>query len=314
MNKKHYLIFAIASIGIAALLLTSYMPASTESTSCEVSNSRGPIPMTFHINADNPLDEMKMNSIPCYEIVPMKFDEIHFKQVGKSLGLNGDIEQILENNILDTYVIKSGGKELEYYPQTGVWIFSSDEAFPIVTNQPDLPSDEDAVKKAIAYLKENGLWSDDFTYSHITYDYQRKLDKITDEIFEEFIITKKVCFNREIDGIELAGVGSKCRVTLGEGSEVVAFIQPQQKYQEIKGDFELIQPEKALENFKFGRGIQSVPRTNLVNETVNIEDISLCYFIDTLINEPGMVRPGFIFRGTFVQGNEFKVFTDAIEI
>jgi hypothetical protein len=311
MNKKYSLICIIGIIGAGALVSTLYIPGIE--TSNEISNARGPLPMTFVIEADNPLDEINSKSLHCYKMIPKEFDLTHFQTVGNSLGLSEEIEYINHDIEPDTYVIKTEGKALKYHTRTGVWSYSSDAAYPVVTKQPKIPSDEEAQRIAISFLKKTGLWTDDIEFSHISYNYQRKENKITDEIYEEFIISKKVWFEKNIDGIRIDGVGSKCSVTLGENAEVVAFIQSEQFFQKIEENVSIIQPEKALENFKYGRGIRSIPRTNLAYETVTITEISLCYYIDSLKDDPGIITPSFIFQGTFVEGNEFKAYTDAIE-
>lgn len=310
MKKGYVIILCVAvTLVIATALSSSYI--STTLKESDASSTRG-MPVTFYIDADYPsLDSKSLN---LYKIVPDEFNPSRFQSIGNLFGLTGEIEFIDNDIVSDTFVITNDDNSLEYHLPTGVWRYVSDEAYPVVSRQPSLPSNTEAQKVAESFLKDNGFWSDNMVFSHITYSYQRMGDKSTEEIIEEFVLAKKVCFKRNINDIEIGGVGSKCTVTIGENGDIVAFMQPTRAFAPVKGDVIVIEPDEALENFKLGRGIRSLVRTNFSDREVTISDISLSYYVNSLLEDPGIINLCYKYEGTFSDGMDFLAYTDAVEI
>jgi hypothetical protein len=313
MNKKYILKFAITIIAIFTMISIPYL-SSIATFPSNTANNRTALPISINIEADNPLDDTDIELLNCYILKPEEFDIMHFRDVGKNLGLNEEIEFIDTKAFPNTFEIKTENGKLRYHINTGAWTYFSKDAFATVTEQPNLPSDEKSVEIAIDYLKENGLWSEQLEFSHIDKSYQRKKDKYTDEIYEEFIIKKKVKFNRNIDGFILSGAGNKCSVSIGHNSKIVQFMMPKQTFQKTDIEFSFIQPEQALENFKYGRGIKSIPRRNFMNENLTITEINLCYHIDSVTQKNGIINPCYQLIGYLSEGKDVKIHTDAIEI
>jgi hypothetical protein len=308
--KKGYIICLVALVAIVTALASSNIPTMLEGNNAPA--TRG-LPPNFHLEADFP--SLDSDQVTLYKIVPDDFSPSRFKDIGRKFGLTGEPEFVDNEITPDTYIIAGeDGKTLKYHEQTGMWIYVSDNAYPTVSQQPKLPSDSEAQEIAESFLKENGFWSDNMVFSHIVYDLQRIGKKSTGEIIKEFILTKKVCFKQIMNGIELGGVGSKCRVTIGEGGKIVAFMLPMRTFESV-GTALLIPPDKAFENLQQGRGIRSLPRTNFTDREITITSISFCYYVDSLLEEPGNIVLCYKYEGKFCDnGEEFLAYANAVEI
>lgn len=307
--KKGYIICLVALVATVTALASSNIPTMLEGNN--VPATRG-LPPNFHLEADFP--SLDSDQVTLYKIVPDDYNPSRFKNIESKFGLTGEPEFIGNEITPDTYVIRKDGKTLEYHEQTGIWNYVSDEAYPMVSRQPNLPSNSEARDIAESFLKENGFWSDKMVFFHVAYSFQRIGKKSTGEIIEEFILTKKVCFKLMMDGIELGGVGSKCRVTVGEGGKIVAFMLPTRTFESV-GTVSLIPPDKAFENLQQGRGIRSLPRTNFADREITITNISFCYYVESLLEDPGNIALCYKYEGKFCDnGEDFLAYANAIEI
>jgi len=309
MKKGNIIVYtiAVALIVIAATLSTSEIPMN--STENHVFSSRG-MPFNYTILAEIPILENNLTRV--YKIVPDEYNSSWFEDIADEFGLSGEVEFVTNSRLTNTYVIKDSNRTLEYRSPAGVWGYTSNEAYPAVTLQPNLPDDGNAKDIAEEFLKDNGFWSDNMTFSHIVYSYQRKCNKTTEEIIEEFVLTKTVCFEKTLDDIELGGVGSKCMVRIGENGTIVSFVQPSRTY-EANDTALVITPVKALENLTNRGGIRSLHRTRYSGRNVTITNISFCYYVDSLLKEPGIVNLCYRYKGNFSDGEDFLVYADAIE-
>lgn len=198
---------------------------------------------------------------------------------------------------------------------TGVWRYISNEAYPEVYQQPNLPSDEEGLNITQDFLQNNGFWSQNITFSNIAYNYQRKCNKSTDEVIEEFILTKTYYFDTTLNGITLGGIGSKYTVTIGDNETIVAFAIPTRTFTVKKTD-SLLSTSEILGNLQTGTNIRSISRTRYDNRTVIITHISLCYFVKSLIEDPDDIFLCCRFKGHFADTPEegFSVYINAVEI
>jgi hypothetical protein len=264
----------------------------------------------YTITAEIPILDNPQTKV--YKIVPNEFNSSWFNDIADTFDISGEAEIVTNSRLTDTYVLKDSSKSLEYRIPTGIWSYTSNQAFPSVKQQPILPDDEEAKYIAENFLKENGFWSENMTYSNILYSYQRKCNKTTEEIIEEFVIAKTVCFEKTLEGIKLGGVGSKCMVRLGENGTIISFLQPTRTYK-LNTSASVITAVNALENFKNRGGIRSLHRTRYSGRNVTITNITFCYYVDSLLKEPSILNLCYKYIGEFQDGEDFLVYADAIE-
>jgi hypothetical protein len=232
--------------------------------------------------------------------------------IGMKFGLTGEPEFVDNDVFPSTYIITGDdGKLLRYHMQTGVWKYISNEAYPTVYEEPNLPNDSEAVGIAESFLKENGFWSDDIAFSKVRYQTQSTHLKETGEVIDEWVIAKEVYFGKQLDNLVI--IGDKASVTIIGGGSVAAFTQSTRAFQTI-GNASLITPEKAFENLQEGKGIRCRCRTVYADRDIDIENIYLCYYIDSILEDTGPIVPCYAFEGKFCDDGEgFSTFVNAIE-
>ena len=286
------LVTIIIIIVITANILTLGTQQSQQSYN--IPNQRSPLNIILRAEFPSPVDNM----VTSYKVIPDEYNSSLFQTIANEFGLSGEIDFISTTPTSGKYVIKDDNKTLEYHASTGIWRYISNEAYPEVYQQPNLPSDNDGLSIAEEFLLSNGFWSQNITYSQVAYSYQRKGDKLTNEIIEEFVLTKTFYFDTTLNGIALGGVGSKYTVTMGEDGAIAAFTIPTRTF-EMSNTDPLLSTNEILENLQNGTGIRTISRTIYDNRTVIITDISFCYYIGSLFDDLDNIGLSCRFKGNF---------------
>lgn len=309
---KKGLMMVIVPIIIMSVITANFLTLGTQQSqqSYNIPNQRSPLNIILRAEFPSPVDNM----VTSCKVIPDEYNSSLFQTIANEFGLSGEIDFISTPPTSEKYVIKDDNKTLEYHASTGIWRYISTEAYPEVYQQPDLPSDNDGLSIAEEFLHNNGFWSQNITYSQVAYSYQRKCDKSTDEIIEEFVLTKTFYFDTTLNGIALGGVGGKYTVTVGEDGIIAAFTIPTRTF-EMNNTDSLLSTNEILENLQNGTGIRSISRTIYDNRTVIITDISLCYYIDSLFEDPGNIGLCCRFKGNFedVPDEGFSAYINVVQ-
>lgn len=292
--KKAY--FVVGLILLAALIpLSIYSDQFLDDQ--KMSSVRGPTP-TFYLDSNISLPSDNIDKLPVYKIVP-EFELSQFEDISHTFGLQGETKLYLdENGYPSSYKLGDDNGLMEYWMKTGVLAYTSSDAFPTVTEQPNLPSDERAIEMATNFLKENGFWNDDMKYYNITYDYQRLCNKTTGEVLQELILTKWVYFGKEINNFPIAGAAGKITVAIGENNKVVKFIVPQRTFEKVE-EKPIVPIQDTLEHLESGRGFLSIPRVPLAGRNITVTDVYLVYYAGSIPegNNGNLLIPSYYLDG-----------------
>ncbi len=238
-----------------------------------------------------------------YKLIPDIFDQGTLKGLGRIFDIEGDTRYVdRQNEIMsDKYVLTDESKTLEYFEDIGRWHYvDSEKAYPTVSSQPDIPTDQKSREIAENFLKSHNLWSENLEFTHVAENTQGTFDTTTSKIIEEYTITKKIYFSKDLNGLSIVGAGGKCYVTIGENEEVVAFSFPAQQFKKVE-TAKVISPDQAIAK---SDNVLSITRTSYENRTAIITDIYTCYYVGPTVENKGLVYPCYNLVGYFEDSNE----------
>ncbi|MFO8133139.1 MAG: hypothetical protein R6U10_04310 [Thermoplasmatota archaeon] len=263
----------------------------------------------FHLQTALPAVEAREKAV--YAIAAQPFNASLFRDIAATFALYGEIQFINESYMPSTYMTEgTGNKVLEYHLPTGAWIYVNPSRAYHPTENEDIPSDEEARHIAESFLKKQGFWAKDIHFWKTEYKLQGKGVKNGNIISEE-VFAKRMYFTRDLDGMMLRGVGAKCCVTVASGGDIVSFIQPMHEYRKI-GMTSIMSPKAAFEKLEQGIDVRGKTRARFEGRDIDIQNVSLCYHVESLLKNSSPVTPCYVFEGMFHDnGNTFRAFVDA---
>ncbi len=110
----------------------------------------------------------------------------------------------------------------------------------------NLPSDEEAIKKAKLLLEKLGI-AGDVKLEKVSREYVERVEN--GKVVEKKAVLVDVIFRRYIDGMLLFGPGGEIEIFLGENGKVLGYLKPW-KNVEYDGEVELITAKQAYEKLK----------------------------------------------------------------
>jgi len=198
---------------------------------------------------------------------------------------------------------KENVSRLSMYPASGALLYEiPDKEYPdAVREQPVLPSREEAIQIAGAFLKEWGLLPPEAKVSAVEGNQQQEVWKAGGTEPEKvYNITLAVRYARALDGVPV--YGDEMAVVIGDGGEVVGMVKCWRQV-EATGKTTIISAEKAYENLKAEKTV--LPQDMAGYDRISIENISLGYWMQPRISEQKTVTPVWAFSGTaYYDGKE----------
>lgn len=170
----------------------------------------------------------------------------------------------------------------------------------------NLPSEEDAPAIAIREAEEFGGIPHDAVLSHVETVYLVKLDTETGER-EKYPLWVAVKFEREVDGMPVAGPGGEIDVSLGENGEIIYFSKVWRKLEYVS-ETEIISADEALEKLKRGEIIRK-PMSPL--SEVEVVGVKLGYYAGPPGEEQEFYRPTWIFY-CMMRNDKLRLCVDAM--
>jgi len=164
------------------------------------------------------------DSYTLYRVVPVTITEDRVREIAEWFGLSGESKAVSE--VTGEFLLVDVSKEPE--EQVSVYAHSGAVAYHIldlelpteVTQQPDLPTNAEAEKIALAFLEKNGMKSPDARVVKTEVNQKQEVWKSGGSEPEvSYDITKAVRFGRSLDGLPV--YGDEFAATLGDGGEVV---------------------------------------------------------------------------------------------
>jgi hypothetical protein len=236
--------------------------------------------------------------ITIYETLTPDMRESDVNKLMKAFSIEGKVTDRKRN-----WVAREGKKVLEIFkePGTGYLRFSNGTKLGLEQKAENLPTKEEAVKKAKAVLKAQGLLHDNMFLSDVSYFEVVKYDS-QGKTIEEGKSAVKVGFGFTLEDMKVAGPGAKASVVFGANSEIIGTSWIWRKVKPYK-KVKIISVDEALAKFKRrwpAEGNSEQMKRAAIKTRVNIKDVRLTYFAEPGCIPQKHVKPVYIFEGDFV--------------
>ena len=236
-----------------------------------------------------------------YQVKSVNVSEMDVEATGRLLGFNGGAG-VVNEGVLG---MVEGTKAINIYTASGaIWYADTAKLFKSVKKQPNLPSDTEAIEIAETFLSSRGLFPSDAVVSNVVADEQGEINTSTKEVSNVIKTDLQVIFGRKIDNIPVIGPGSKLKVYIGDGGEVIGFYKAWralEPYRECK----IKTPEVAFEELKAGKCRFAGP---IGFDKAVVKKISLAYNIEAADREQDFVEPIYVFKGELLFGEDMAEF------
>lgn len=227
-----------------------------------------------------------------YKFKKPKNIDTEIKSLAKIFGLKGEVEY---QPIWRAYSIKEKidekyYREFEYEIDTGRWHYVDRKELNNDDPQ-NLPSDEEAKKIALDFLKKNGIYDKRFIYCAVTDDSSG--DKITNDYK---VHHKSVYFYPVVEGKPVYGV-SRIIVVVGDNGKIVEVYKWYKEFEEYN-KVKIVPAEKAFEKVKNREASNNI---NPMAKSATIKEVVLAYWEDAgTIEEQPYLQPVWVFAGEAV--------------
>lgn len=249
----------------------------------------------YSLNAEFP--EVR-DSYTLYRVVPAAITEERVREVAERFGLSGEPGAM--NKKTGEFLLIDASKDPE--EQVSVYAHSGAVAYHIpdlelpteVTRQPDLPTDAEAEKIAVAFLERTGMQSPDARVVEVGVNQKQEVWTAGgSEPGVSYDVTKAVRFGRSLDGLQV--YGDEFAAILGDGGEVVGLVKTWREV-EPDGNISLRSPEEAYEDLRAARTVR--PHTGQEYDRITIEHVAIGYWMEPRGFVQDLVRPVYAFSGT----------------
>ncbi|MDD3215385.1 MULTISPECIES: calcium-dependent protein kinase [unclassified Methanoculleus] len=238
------------------------------------------------------------DSYTLYRVVPAAVTEEQVREVAGRFGLSGEPGAM--NKRTGEFLLIDASKDPE--EQVSVYAHSGAVAYHIpdlelpteVTDQPDLPSDAEAEKIALAFLEKTGMQSPDARVVKIEVNQMQEIwEAGATEPKVSYDVTKAVRFGRSLDGLPV--YGDEFAVILGDGGGVAGLVKTWREV-EPDGNVSLRSPEEAYEDLRATRTVR--PHTGQEYDQITIENVAIGYWMEPRGFVQDLIRPVYAFSGT----------------
>ncbi|HJH26025.1 MAG TPA: hypothetical protein C5S37_04445 [Methanophagales archaeon] len=227
-----------------------------------------------------------------YEVVQGIMDDKTAKALAEQFGMSGDIVPPDD----DEYTLKASNdskkRKLTIYPEGSIIYHDSSKLWALPKTALNLPEKEDAKDIATAYLTEKGLLPEDAQVKMVVSDQLSRKNTSTGEIVENSDTNLQVIFGRELDGVPVIGPGSKLKVYIGDGGEVIGVHKVWRKL-EASGTTMIKSSNSAFEELKQGKGPSLPPGY----DNVTIDKVYFAYYEEGPGEERDYLEPIWVFEG-----------------
>jgi len=247
-----------------------------------------------------------------YQARPIEITTQRVEEIAQRFGLSGTPELFSKDTgeILLVDTSKNPEEQISVYAHSGAVAYHIlDKELPTeITRQPNLPSDAEAEKIALALLEETSMKSPDARVMEVGVNQKQEVWKAgASEPETSYDVTKAVRFGRSLDGLPV--YGDEFAVILGDGSEVVGLVKT---WREVTPDrsVSIRSPEQAYEDLLTSRTV--LPQTGAGYDHVTIENVSLGYWMEPRGVIQDVVWPVYVFTGTGVRDGIEESYLDFV--
>jgi hypothetical protein len=248
------------------------------------------------------------DSVMSYRVVYPEVTNEYVREIMQKYDMHGTPELTQDKTMYYLKDTSSGIVQwLDIWPATGAMLYHIEDSIP--KTKPVLPSDEEAGKTAVNFLKVRGLLPSEAgikgVYTGTSYSRIGKSNNTSDIVWNT---TLAVVFKRDLNGLPV--FGDDLTVHIGEKNTVT---QVGKSWRNLTPDkpVRVKKPEKAWEEFTGGSGLihwKSEPGAK-----ITITNITVGYYMDDgWVVRQEIVLPVYRFSGT-VGGEAYYNYVNATE-
>jgi hypothetical protein len=244
----------------------------------------------------------RSGSMPNYRVIRPQVTDDYVWGHGTNLGLSSQTE--VGDSGTNHLLMVDGDLVLRVPLATGSLVYyDNSQYYEILETQPNLPTTEDAINYADAFLMSNGYWRTGIQYERILLDTTYHINEETSEILDYIDNYYIVIYNRMIGDTPVEGPGSFMKVYVGGDGDILAFFQTWREVEE-QGMIEIISVDQALINFQ-ERGPLATLNGIPPNDGIIINDIELGYHARNLYTKQYYLQPIYIFHSELEIDGDF---------
>lgn len=182
----------------------------------------------------------------------------------------------------------------------------------IMKTRENLPSEDEATKIVYDFLVKNEQLPEDSYLSNVNTLYLRTMNTSTgqDVLEKEEPVLVEVSYNRQINGMPVAGPGDSITVSLGDEGEVLYLFKTWRKL-EVAGEISIIDANKAIKKLQEGKTIQQ--SAGIERPIAEVNEIEIGYFSDVTGSDQEFYKPIWIFKCTDDHGNNITKCINGVE-
>lgn len=251
----------------------------------------GPRQVQYELGTDFPTVP---GTIKTYKVRSADITAESAAEIGRKFGFTGKarLNESSRYKISDYFAMGDNVTNERLHVQThsgAIWYSYHSKLYPQEFEDiPSLPSYEEAEKIAVDFLSQRGLLPPDVRFNKVG------VGNSMGDIRGEFATALLVSFRRYIDGIPVTGVGAKYGVRIVENGEVAEVFRSHRKVEPC-GEVAIRPPAEAYQDLKDGKGRGGMPSSRAV--TVVIDEVTLAYWMDSVLVMQELVVPVYRFRG-----------------
>ena len=254
-------------------------------------SSRYSVRSVFHLTAELPSELAKMKRFTTLEPIIKNTGEV--AKLAMAFHLDAPVEKHEKR-----FMVRQGNRTLEVFHQngTGSIRYSDNDALDAEKAVAQLPPAGEAIKKAESLLSQNGLLPEGAKLLGTRpYEFQQLDEK--GQILDSGSSAIAVVYGFEIDNKLVRGPGAKAGVVLGEDGKVIgcSLIWRQIKHE---GEFSVISPKEAFENFKRIWPPEKDAETD-IETNIYVDEVSTTYYAKPGIYAQETLDPVYQFRGYY---------------
>ncbi|MHC1757090.1 MAG: hypothetical protein AB9861_16945 [Methanosarcina sp.] len=230
----------------------------------------------------------------------------YVEEIGQRYGFTGEAGPAGTGKI--GMLSEDGTEHLIVYEKSGAIFYSVPEKMsPVVSSQPDLPSDAEAIKIAESFLAEMNLLPSDAKLDKVVADKQLESEKSTGKVLKEYdTVLQVIASAREINGIPIVGPGNKIKVYVGEKGEVVGLFKAWKDVETSKEKVNIKTAETAYTELQNGKAMFLTANLDTIDK-VSIKNIYLAYWMEPAGEEQDSALPVYVFEGEAIDSESQAV-------
>jgi len=176
----------------------------------------------------------------------------------------------------------------------------------LMTTQQNIPSEEEAMSIAEAYLQSHGGLPNDAILKDVQSQFVKKVTN--GEVVESMPLMTEVTYGRIINGMPVVGPGDTILVAIGENGKILCFLKTWRTLEEA-GQTEIIEAEHACDKLKNGETIET-PLSSYRNP-IKINKMYLAYYSKVTGEEQTFYKPVWVFEGIEKRGGDVLMVVEA---